>query len=291
LFQREGYAVCHNLGAGMLVLTREAARLVLDNFRSGFTTDNRKIFCQLAGIDIGTFWAFGFGEHNLVADWHFDAMLAAHGLASLALTPSPCAMIGQVPPLAEQGLTIATGPVEVRRDDKGFTIYSANLAVRDGDMQVGVETQFQLDAQGVWKYLPHQMHLLRGGYTGDWRLRELRGAGEFGWVSSGSIVASFTVYSTLEVPLFGFCAFLISGGKTGGKARIKDLASGYDVIVDLEPEGNAGKVMQVLAPAGIAYRQVRMTMLTPGCCFYGIQTREKQPVTNARFEHSILPPV
>ena len=49
LFQRDGYAVMHNLGAGMIVFTREAARLVLDNFRTAWSTDNRTCGFRVVG--------------------------------------------------------------------------------------------------------------------------------------------------------------------------------------------------------------------------------------------------
>ena len=114
LIQRPDYAVMHNIGAGMVIFTREAAELVLKYFRTGWTNVNRLLFSQLSGIDIGGYWAFRGGQHILTADWHFDAILAAHGLASLALTPSPVEMIGQTPSLAEQGLILADKPVDSR---------------------------------------------------------------------------------------------------------------------------------------------------------------------------------
>ena len=58
LFQRDGYVAMHNLGAGQIIFTREAAQIVLKTFRTGWTTDNRRIFSQLCGVDIGAFWAF-----------------------------------------------------------------------------------------------------------------------------------------------------------------------------------------------------------------------------------------
>ena len=123
IFQRDGYAVCHGLGWGMQILTRQAAELTLDNMRTGMTVENRRTFCQLTGKDIGTYWAFKAFEHPICADWTNDKLLASYGLASLALVPSPVEMIGQVPPLAEQGLKIASEPVEWLRDDKTFDKY------------------------------------------------------------------------------------------------------------------------------------------------------------------------
>ena len=128
LIQRPGYAICHNLGAGMIVFTREAAELVLQHYRTQWTTENRHTFAMLTRTDIGKYWAFRGQEHFLVADWRWDALLASHGFASLALTPSPVTMIGQVPPLEQQGLTIATGPVAERVDDKLFYDYTISTS-------------------------------------------------------------------------------------------------------------------------------------------------------------------
>ena len=47
LIQRAGYTVCHNLGAGMIMFTRKAAELVLQNYRTVWTTENRLLFSQL----------------------------------------------------------------------------------------------------------------------------------------------------------------------------------------------------------------------------------------------------
>ncbi len=141
LFQRPDYSVMLNIGAGMIVFSREAAQIVLNAFRSGYTADNRRIFCQLSGVDLGPFWAFKNNDHNLVADWHFDAVLASHGLCSLGVMPSYVQMIGQNPPLAEQGLVIADGPVTERVDEAGFNVYRARLqALRHGAFRLGIET-------------------------------------------------------------------------------------------------------------------------------------------------------
>ena len=286
LFQRDGYAVMHNVGAGCIMLTREAARIVLDTFRSGWTTDNRRIFGRLCGVDIGKFWAFRMNEHPLVADWHFDAVLASHGFASVGVTPSRVEMTGQVPPLVEQGLTIVTGPVEDRRDDANFEVYRNNLLrVKKGHLDLGIETQFQFEPNaGVWKYASHQVIPIGGVYSGDWRLRELRGQGEFGWVSNAE-------NAELVVPLFGAGTFMVSGTADGGKIEMVDEGSGFKTSPYLPPEGDQGMVLQLNVPGAIAYRNIRLTALTLGICFWGLTTKERQPVlSNIHFHHSMLPP-
>jgi len=301
LFQRDGYAVMHNIGAGMIIFTREAAKYVLDHFRTAFTTDNRRIFSRLAGIDIGSYWAFRLGEHNLTADWHWEAVLASVGLASLALTPSPVEMIGQNPPLAEQGLKIVGEPVENRRDAEAFSLFAHRLrSVYASKYESAVETQFHFDPNtGTWTYYPHQMHMLDGEYFGDWRLVERRGWGTFGWeagqrasderIEFNGMAIEFD-NPTLTIPIFGPCCVLISGGKEGGQFEVFDEASGFKAAPDLPPEGEQGQVLQMQVPGGMSYRTLRITALKPGGIFYGLQTREKQPFNpNAEFRYEDLP--
>lgn len=304
LFQRDSYAVCHNLGAGMIVFSREAVQIVLNSFRSGFTTDNRRIFCQLSGVDIGPFWAFRNNDHPLVADWHFDSTLVTHGLASLALTPSHVQMIGQDPPLEQQGLVIADSLVTERIDDPAFNVYRARLqAIRHGALKLGIETVFQKDDTG-YHYLPHQLHMIGGRYSGDWRFKEMRAFGEFTWVA-GEVTEhslfdeetcgtqshySQKVFPSFDVPIYGIAMLLLSGGKNGGQFRIEDTESGYVVEPFIPPEGNNHQCLQVPLPAMVSYRTIRVTALTPGICFYKLTCQNKQPVDpTQKFDHSVLP--
>ena len=301
LLQRDGYAVMHNIGAGHILFTRAAAEIVLRTFRTPWSSDNRRIFAQLSGIDIGSYWAFRTNEHYLTADWHWDAALASHGLASLALTPSPVEMIGQDPPLAEQGLAIVREPSE-QRDIPTYSKFLAMTAViRSRTLSLGVETQFHHNPDsGMWTYFPHQMHMLGGHYEGDWHLKEARGWGTFAWLAGGppdtrEYGAGPQVLDSgpaLSIAIFGPCAILVSGGELGGKFEIVDEQSGFKADPELPPEGQNGSVLQLVVPGAFTYRNIRITALTPGVIFYGLQTRDKQPFdSSATFDYSNLPPV
>lgn len=306
LFQRDGYAVLHNTGAGLILFSRAAARLVLDHFRSGWTTDNRRVFCQLSGVDIGPFWAFKGGDHNLVADWHFDTVLAVHGFASLALTPSPVQMIGQDPPLTQQGLTMATGPVTSRIDEEGYKRFlhrHQQLAWGEKRFRINVETKFQYDAAThAWTYLPHQLHMIGGSFSGDWRFKEMRAFGEFGWVSgdplleykmknkNGIMLADTDDAPSFSVPVYGNAMLLVSGGKKGGTIHVKDESSGYEVEPFVAPEGDNNQCLQIPLPAQVSMRTIRATFKSPGLCFYRLVTSERQPDDPTQgFDHSYLP--
>lgn len=293
LIQREGYAIMHNLGAGVVIFTREAARLILDSYRSTWSTDNRNIFCQLSGIDIGTTWAFRGSPQWLTADWGFDAILARAGLASLATIPDygekPLVeMIGQTPSLAEQGLILATGPVNHLRNDFAFDLYKQRLSdVWKGKADIETSPPIHRDVLGNFTIFPHQMHCLNGVYAGDWRLKWTQGFGPFSWVAT-------SVGDSLTVPLVGHCEMLASGGNVsdlGAQVEIVDDHSGFSCSPVLAPEGPNSQIMAIPVPANISYREVRLTALSPGITFYGIRTREPQMLYHAtRFDHTMLPP-
>jgi hypothetical protein len=297
LIQCDGYAVMHNLGAGMVIFSRKAAELVLQNFRTGWTTENRRTFMQVSGLDIARWAPFVQQPHVTCADWQFERILAQHGLVSLALTPAKCRMIGQEPSLEEQGLIPTTGPVEERRNDNAFdTLVSRTELIRNGDMRMPDSLFLQTD-DGGYTIFPHQIEMLGGGYEGDWSLKWCQGFGPFAWKAGSGGRALYMENGAVDmfngrvvVPISGPCALIVSGGETGGKINVVDEQSGYEMTLDVAPEGNSMTMMQVQIPGNIAYRVVRLTALSPGIVFYGISVREPQPFLPAfKFDHSRLP--
>lgn len=279
LLLRDGYALCHNLGAGIVLFTREAARIVLNNYRTGWWRDNRSIFAQLSGLDIGRWGAFRGNDQWTTADWHFDAVLAQAGLASLATTPSLCDMIGQEPSLEEQGLVLATGPVEERRDDIAFARFCARTAsIRDGGWRPDVIKPVH-QHMGTYTIFAHQLSHPKWG--GDWRLKWSQGFGGFAWRASKDTCS-------LRLMLFGPVTFLVSGGKHGAVCSIEDTESGYEIVPDL-PAGE-NQIAQIQLPAGMSYREIVMTCAA-GAVFYGVQTVEPQPIVDSKFDYHSLPPV
>lgn len=306
LVQRDAYAVCHNLGFGQAILTREAAWLALANMRTGWSTDNRRLFAQLSGIDIGAYWAFRASENAVTADWNQDRVLASHGLASLALTPTACEMLGQTPPLDQQGLVLAKAPIEDRRNDVAFDRYvHQTAAIREGKLRPGTPGPIYVDDGGRRLYFPHQLGLLDARFGGDWNLKWFQGMGPFGWKAGATIARGVDTtgykdgdpvpdvliaqWPTLDITLSGSVEFLVSGGDKGGQIMVEDLHSGYTVKPTL-PSGTA--IMGLVAPCGVSHRQLRLTALAPGVCFHGIRTREPQPErTDWAFDYSALPGV
>lgn len=297
LFQRDGYAVMHNLGWGMQIMTREAASLALSHFRTHWTTENRNVFAHLAGHDIGRYFPWRTEEQALCADWGNDRILAAYGFASLALTPSPVEMIGQTPPLHEQGLTIVNEPVELLRNDKLFkTFCERTQSIRMG-LATSVNNRFLRESDGGTIYFAHQVRSLGATFTGGWNLKWAQGIGPFGWraAAGGHWAQDSSLPSpdspSVTIPILGPCSFICQGGPNGGQVSVEDLESGYECAPVLRPE-STNQVTTVNVPAGASYRQVRLTALTPGVTFFGIRTIQPQPIwdTHYEFRHSHLPP-
>lgn len=292
LCQRQGFALMHGLGWGTQILTRQAAELTLKHFRTHWTSENRRVFARLSGIDIGSYWAFRTNEHFTTPDWGNDAVLASHGLASLALTPSPVEMIGQTPSLADQGLKLATEPVEDRRNDDAFDRFAyATRAIREGYVDLGVTPVRYRDDAGVEYIFAHQLSGLSDAFwDGDWRLKWFPGFGGFAARGFGSWHdgTSSNGGATFECYVSGTCRFMVMGGEKGGQVEIQDLKSNYTVRPTLLPEAS-NQVTQVVAPASVSWRKLRLTVLSGSCCFYGLQCQESQPtVREYSFDHSKL---
>lgn len=277
LIQRDGYGIMHNLGSGCVVFSRKAAEVVLANYRTGFSTDNRAVFNQRSGIDIGTCWAFRGNSQWLTADWHFDTALARMGMASLSLTPAKCGMIGQTPSLEEQGLRLAEREVDVLRSEDAYQRF-CDTSLR---IKAAPPVHYQ---HGRWTYFPHQLHQLGAVYAGDWRLKWSQGFGPFAYEAS-------SVGDSLTVRLSGICDILVSGGRLGGAVKVEDPHSGYSCSPILSAEGPQTAVMSLPIPAGVSYRDVEVTALSPGVVFYGVRTSEMQPtVGSGGFGYRTLPP-
>lgn len=292
LIQRDGYAIMHNLGAGMIMFTRKAAQIILQHYRTHFTTENRRMFAILSGIDIGRYWAFGGSEHMLVADWGYDRQLAEHGLCSLALTPAKATQLENI---AAMGLKMANAPVEGMRNEDAYKRYTENLHdIRYGHLEVPVQPSRGLCySDGTHVTFPHQVPTLGGQYVGDWRFRWSLAYGCFAWQAGEISIqdAEARNFPNVEIPLFGPCELLVSGGQYGGRVRVDDAHSGFWCEPELIPEGQ-GDVFKIAVPGGYAYRLVRLTMLTTGSVFYGVRTREAQPFDpKVKFDFNALPPL
>lgn len=294
LIQRDGYAVCHNLGAGMIIFTRRAAEIALSNFRTTFTSENRQTFGQLSGLDIGRWWAFRSGEHWLTADWGIEKTLAQCGLAALALTPSPVEMIGQVPSLAEQGLTLATQPVELLRNDQAFTQYRDTLqAIALHGIIAADETPWHQDAFGITTIFPHQLLDMPNTLIDNefWSLQWCQGFGPFAYRSLGPGVSVGPPWATLSFEAIGPVDILVSGASELGVERHPKIVSISDSTgFSCKPPVSGPSILSIAVPSNNYTPRVVTIIADEGVVFYGLRMRCRPLYAQTRaFTHDDLP--
>ncbi len=279
LIQKAGYAVMHNIGAGFIIFTREAAEIVLRSFRTNLWADNVRLFAQISGIDIRT-W-MGFQEQQLTTtDWQFEAQLARHGLATLALTPAKCLMPWEDTSVSTM-LNLTDGPVEARRDDAAFKKYVGTLhLLRKGIYKIDEPGIIQRFGSGMLIY-PHQLGYLAGGpqWQGNLELQNSQDHGPFAY-RAGPEGAS------LGLRVSGISSFLVSGGVNGAQASIRDTRSGFN----FDPQLPAMDGFAELNVPGSPVPRAVTLELSEGAVFYGIQTVDPQMLdTTFRFDWSQLP--
>lgn len=291
LIQRDNYAVMHNIGAGAIIFTREAAEHVLQSFRTHWWPDNVRLFAQLSGIDLRTYAAFRGNEQAVTTDWGWEAQLARHGFASLALTPAKCQMLGQNPPLAEQGLELVTEkPLKgfVPSYDSysvAFRHYFDNLRkIRERRNAFESPGLIQRDGAGML-FFAHQLGNLAGtSWQGDLCLSWKQGFGPFAYVAGPG-------GASLSVRVSGSCSFLCSGGDVGSSVKIQDTRSGFSFGPSLPAESDTpnGSPVSIAVPGTPVPRTITCD-LTAGAVFYGLSTTDPQMLDPTfRFDWTQLP--
>lgn len=283
LFQCDDYAVMHNLGAGCVIFSREAARRVLQYHRTPWTLENRTVFAHLAGIDIGRYWAFRASENFLTADWGWDKALASTGLCSLALTPSPVQMIGQIPSLEEQGLKLVDTPVEGLCDAVRLETFKRRLgSLYQRDTALEAASILLRDPSGGVTVFAHQIPFLGGTFEGEWRHQWSQAFGPHAWRAEET--------SVVRIPAFGAVEILATGGKQGAVVRVCDTESGFEMAPQLPPE-DGQRIPQLLIPGAFSQREVEVTC-EPGAVFYGLRSVWPQAFDlTYQFNFHVLPSV
>jgi hypothetical protein len=283
LFQRDGYAVMHNIGAGAIILARDAAEIILRTFRTHWWPSTRYAFAQASGIDIGAYACFAGNAQWTTTDWGFEYQLLRAGLCSLALTPAKCQMIGQNPPLAEQGLQLTTGPTRARRDDEKFDHFVEFMkAIRYHHVDFSAIVPVFPSHMGGMLFFPHQVGHLFAQQQG-WRLKWQQGFGPFAYIAGPG-------GASLSVRVCGSCSFLLSGGADiGANVSIADTHSGFKSSPQIPPF--QGDFIEVSVPGGFVPRTVALG-LSEGGVFYGVNCADPQVLdTSYSFDWSKLPEV
>jgi hypothetical protein len=176
LFVRPGYAVMFNIGAGMLILTREAAEALLATYRSTSGTEIINVCRKMTQGDITRICEPGLMEgYNYSADWFFDCALMQMGFASVGTLPAMARNIDANHDAITGLRPVSEGLPAAGLDGALFRNYQRNLccAAQTADA-VGYYYEPQLDRFIVF---PHQ--LTAAGYSGQWQTKWKQAFGPF----------------------------------------------------------------------------------------------------------------
>ena len=262
MFVRSGYAVMFNIGAGMIVLTREAAEAVLTTYRSTNGREINRVCRKMTQGDISQICERGLTEaHWYPADWFFDCALMQLGFASVGTLPALAHNID-----ADLARMRGIRPVSEAQPAAGldpslFRIYHRNLwwAAQTAD-SVGYLFDPQLDRFVVF---PHQLPSM--AYSGEWKAKWQQCFGPFE-------VQPTNTGDTLRWELMnGNCDVVFRTTKENTHCRITAGGSAKDHILS----GGANIAIQV---PGVAGETLPIEIqLDPGAAISGILFTDPQP--------------
>jgi hypothetical protein len=176
LFVRPGYAVMFNIGAGMIVLTREAAEAILATYGSTSETEIRRVCEKMTGGDIRQICEPGVREgYFYSADWFFDLALMQMGFASVGTLPALARNIDVDHPEVWGIREVSETRPAAGLDPNLFKTYQRNLwwAAQTADA-VGYCFHPETDRFMVF---PHQFSSQM--YLGEWRFKWQQAFGPF----------------------------------------------------------------------------------------------------------------
>ena len=277
LLQRPGYAIAYNLGAGMIILTREAARAVLSRYRTVGGREIQAAFLAVTGINpLQT--APEQTEHwRGAADWQFDVALLQEGLCSLAHSPSLARNLDTNfadEPIMQVQTTVDPGEV----DEAAFAAYRAHVArqaLPEAGGSFGAVPQFDLQTQS-WIAFPHEIAAANPAFiTGRWQLKWSQTLGPFAYVAQEA-------GCEIKLPVFSEkCAIICGYGPECGAADI--VMGGKYGKLDcqaIEPTLTVVGLEGITNPQG----ELRLTVTRPGFAFYGLLTSRIQSWQRGRYD-------
>lgn len=274
LLKRPGYAVPMNTGAGMVLFTRAAARLVLDHYRTPSTAELRTWFLYASGRDCASFGepAFRQGPGSdiaLASDYQYDLVLQRHGLCALATVPVRARDVpgGGVNAAGLGGYAApAAGPDPAA--DAAFEILRTRLAAQRRQAAPWAPPFLWNPMLKGWVVFVHQLLFMPGSpvrLRGRWRLRWSKMHGPF-------LLETDDPDATLECPLAGVLRGV--GLELGPGGAALEIHDGIKAVAVMEGAGAAPLPLYApldIAPVGTVPLRLRRasagTLRLFGLCF------------------------
>jgi hypothetical protein len=276
LVKRPGYAIPMNTGAGMVLFTRAAARLIVDHYRTPSTSELRRWFLFAAGRDCAAFSEPAFRQDEadvaLASDYQYDMVLQRHGLCTLATSPVRAADLADVRADELGGYAAPLAPDAAA--DPAFETLRARLAATaaPGDAAPGGPYLWNPALQG-WVVFLHQLLFMSASparLIGRWRIAWSKFHGPFRFETDDPGAA-------LELPLVG--ALRALGCEAAEDGAVIELDDGTLAVSALETRAGPRRPLYALAtlraagPAPVRIRPVDGGWLR----LFGVCFAEPQP--------------
>lgn len=250
LFKRPGYAIAMNTGAGMVLFTRAAARLVLDHYRTPSTTELRRWFLDMTGRDCATFGEAAFrvgpdADVALASDYQYDLVLQRHGLCSLATSPGYAADLDVR--VAELGGYATPAPDPHGTEARAVATLARRLSVQRARPPAEQSAPYLHNpVLGGWVVFLHQLLFMEDSparLIGSWRIRWSKLHGPFLFETDDPDAA-------LELPLSG--ALLGVGYQGAPDNALIELHDGARPAVTLDARNPAARPLYARATLSAA---------------------------------------
>ncbi|WP_378995573.1 glycosyltransferase family 2 protein [Methylobacterium mesophilicum] len=289
LYQFPDHAVMINLGAGMVMFSRAAAKKVLQYYRTATFGEIRTAFAGITGKDIATLWEIGgpeiegassniaFESFPTSTDWFYDAILLLSGFVSLATIPSMAKNI-------DVDLESFLGIREVRKEDKpsgfphesfaGFVRNHQELTARGIEHLIG---PIHKVSSGKFVYFPHQILWSGFGFVeGDYSFRWEQVYGPLNIVLA---VGSAIIFHVVG----GKCDLSFHVRPNGGQCEIR--FAERSIHIQLCADQGSIHTVALDIPYGPKSR-VEIRALTPGVTWRGVECDSIQPTLMAKINHA-----
>lgn len=242
LFQRPEFCVLFNAGAGMLVLTREATRVVLDTYRTSTAEEIRDVFLACTGRDTAPVWELPPPDprrpaYPTSADWWYDAALQLYGMCTLGTVPTMAENVD-----ADLRVLIGSDYVwgRMASSESEDAVFAASVERQQQrraradqpDLYTTTHT-YLFDAQArVWTVFPHQAVGPGGARTqGTWSMQWTQAFGPFSYRSDQP-------GSAFSFELCGAgCSIVMGAGPDAGKVEL-ELGDRREIVDLFAPEAD-----------------------------------------------------
>jgi len=293
LISRDDFAIMLNLGAGMILLHRDAARIILNGYRTANWYEVYFAALHGAGVSLndqcGRRTSLDLMNMVRTADWWFDALLLLNGYCSLAPAPT---MAENIDPQARSmfgGDYVQSRFKITDQDDQRFCQFVQKqdaLAASDskGDWLARSKLFLTHSQIGRWFVFPHQALTLGGcELTGPWAMKWLQTWGPFSFCAQSG-------ESKLKLKCAGdSCAIGVIFGPNAGvvEARANDTVIAQ---ADLRRETEEIALVQLQMPYFDEW-QIDVRPTSQGIFQWtGVSYRDAQPWFSAKtgFDFSVL---